>query len=211
MAVSKEQVQFGATIAGISAVVALLSSVLTLYTQASTVVEGAVNAKFKREFAPVGTVVASILPREAFAKATGETEGDWLDKRTWVLADGSMVTGTAYARLTGNKPVPNLQGMFLRGIDERNSRLPGQQEPWATGLPRNGFVGVAQSSGAHEHPNGMQFGNDAFNVGGHDVARPYYKPTGVAGAHEHPVTITGGGDSETRPTNVAVYYYIKVN
>jgi hypothetical protein len=30
-----------------------------------------------------------------------------------------------------------------------------------------------------------------------------------AGTHQHVVTINGGGDTETRPKNMAVYYYIK--
>ncbi|MBY3179324.1 hypothetical protein HFO27_32805 [Rhizobium leguminosarum] len=165
-----------------------------------------------RDFAPIGTVIASVLPPVEFAKAGGEVEGAPLDKRTWILADGRSVIGTKYAKLTGDQPIPNFQGMFLRGIDVSTSRKPGSVEGHATALPvASRFVGQTSVAGDHVHSGGAGFGNDRYEAGGDDYRAVGATQTGAAGSHHHVVEITGGGDSETRPKNVAVYYYIKIN
>ena len=96
-------------------IIAVISSLLTLYSQASAVINEAVGVRLQQDFAPVGTIVASFLNDSEFAKAVGENVGDGFDKRKWILADGSTVRDTEFARMTGNKPVPDLRGMFLRG------------------------------------------------------------------------------------------------
>ncbi|HSC95664.1 MAG TPA: hypothetical protein VLC73_11890, partial [Burkholderiales bacterium] len=121
----------------------------------SSVAEEFVAQKIQRDFAPVGTIVSSVLAPAEFATATGEKLGDTLDKRRWILADGIDVRGTKYAILTDNKPIPNLQGMFLRGMDLKSKREVGSLEKYATALPvENKFAGKTSTDGAHEHPNG---------------------------------------------------------
>jgi hypothetical protein len=113
------------------------------------------------------------------------------------LADGREVTGTAYALATGNKPVPNLQGMFLRGIDLKNKREAGDIQHFTTAKPTNDFTGTTSSVMV------QGVGPDKYNAGGSN----YFVP----GPSNASIKITGGGDTETRPDNVAVFYYIKIN
>ena len=204
----------GALVAVIAGIVGLLGSILGLYVQAANIIGPIVEKQIKVDFAPVGTVVASLLPPVEFAKATGETEGDEYLKRTWIFADGQKVPGTAFAKLTGDKPVPELRGMFLRGIDVTDSRQPGDRQPYATALPvSKRFTGMTDKAGAHWHAGGMQLSKvgDKYNVGGSNYLAAGTANTEIAGEHTHTLEITDGGDVETRPVNVAVFYYIKIN
>jgi hypothetical protein len=70
----RKKVGLAAFVAATSAVVGLLSALATLYSQ----IEPVVAAAIKRDFAPVGTVVASILEPKDFAVAVGEREGGCL-------------------------------------------------------------------------------------------------------------------------------------
>ncbi|MBB4215570.1 hypothetical protein FHT79_002739 [Rhizobium sp. BK212] len=212
MPVTSEQFRFGAVTAAISAIIAILSSVVALYSQVSIAIGGVVAAQIQRDFAPVGTVVSSVLPPPDFAKATGEQEGAALTVRKWILADGRSVNGTAFAILTNDKPVPNLKGMFLRGINPDTGRVPGSVEEYATALPmRSKFTGETNVVADHKHSGGVSFGGDQYEAGGNDYRAVGTTETGFAGAHQHTVEINGGGDAETRPKNVAVYFYVKIN
>ncbi len=211
MAITDREWKLGGAVALIAAIVGVLSSMLTLYTQASSAISGLVTSAIKREFAPVGTVVSSILPPVEFAKIIGEIEADEITKRTWVLADGRTCTGTAFAKQTSKQNVPDLRGMFLRGVSD--GRAAGDVQPYATALPKTApFTGSTSTDGAHTHSGGAGFNpSERYNVGATNYPASGPTQTGAAGAHAHSVTINGGGDQETRPENTAVYYYIKVN
>jgi hypothetical protein len=105
---------------------------------------------------------------------------------------------TKYARETHGKRIPDLRGVFVKGIDTATSnRAAGSVEGYATALPTSKkFVGSTMN-GAFASRVG-----DKYNAGGKDYI--------VLGVGPTTVDITGG-DDETRPKNVAVYYYIKIN
>ncbi|EUB95584.1 hypothetical protein PMI07_002072 [Rhizobium sp. CF080] len=213
MPVTRRDLGVGAAIAGISAVVALLTAVVTLYSQISQVIETSVIDRFRRDFAPIGTVVSSVLTPEDFASAIGESVGWQINRRTWVLADGRAVEGTKYAIDTKGKSVPDLRGIFLRGIDPSSGRVAGSIEDSATALPRSSpFSGVTDAGGEHTHPLGAARSTvDRYNAGGTNYWTISARDTGPAGSHFHNVSISAGGDPETRPKNVGIYYYIKIN
>jgi hypothetical protein len=213
MAVTSQQIKSGASLALISVIVGVLSSIVALYIQVSSVVDSYIGKKIKQDFAPVGTVVSSILSPIDFAVATGETEGDDIKNRKWILADGESVLGTEYSKTTHNKVAPDLRGMFLRGIDVAGIRHAGEIQPFATARPSSiGFTGTTSSDGMHSHSGGAGFSKtDRFDVPGGPIASSGPSDTGKAGDHTHKVEINAGGDEETRPVNVAVYFYIKIN
>jgi hypothetical protein len=182
------------------------------------------NTEFqKRELnaLPVGTVIASMLEFEKFHSLAGNT---------WKPADGRKISAKSkYAKLTGNKTLPDLRGMFLRGLNQFDpltgsrsdkykdpdgrGRKAGNPQNDATSLPKNKknpFKGMAASAGDHSH---VYF--KALLAGGRSGsegrAAPEASNTGSAGAHTHTVLITAGGDPETRPVNIAVFYYIKID
>ena len=170
---------------------------------------------------PTGTIIASMLEFEKFQKIAGNA---------WKPADGRKVSAKSkYATLTGNTTLPDLRGMFLRGLNQfdpvkgprrdkykdpdGSRRKAGKPQEDATSLPKNKknpFKGNAVSAGDHSHiyfkarREGGRTGSDAR-------ASSEAGNTGSSGNHTHTVLITAGGDSETRPVNIAVVYYIKID
>ena len=179
------------------------------------------SRKLELNALPIGTIIASMLESEQFQNITGNN---------WKPADGRKVSAkSGYAKLTGNTVLPDLRGMFLRGLNQfdpqKGARIDKYKDPDgsrrkagslqkdATGLPKNKkhpFKGIAEAAGEHSH---VYF--KALSVGGRSGsevrASAEASTTGLSGNHTHTVVITSGGDSETRPVNVAVYYYIKID
>ncbi|KAB1086502.1 hypothetical protein F4V91_08720 [Neorhizobium galegae] len=213
MAVTSKQVGIGAAVAGLSAIVALVTAIVTLYSQVSDVITSSVFDRLRKDFAPIGTVVSSVLTPEEFAKSIDENVGWQIKDRTWVLADGRAVEGTKFAIDTNGRTIPDLRGLFLRGIDTGGGRQAGSIEDFATALPRSSpFTGTTELTGAHTHAGGAALGGgDQFEAGGDDYRVLSVTTTQAAGGHSHALAITGGGDGETRPRNAAVYYFIKIN
>ncbi len=155
----------------------------------------------------VGDLRQSLLTEAQFATAAGA------DAANWVLADGRSVAGTAYATIMGSANVPDLRGAFLRmaGTNASNGAwiggpLNGYQED-STARPKVAFT--TDSQGNHHHSNGAS-GPEIKSDGAPNWHSGYDRgDTGTAGAHTH--TITGGGDTETRPKSYSVNYFIKVN
>lgn len=170
---------------------------------------------------PTGTIIASMLELETFQKIAGNA---------WKPADGRKVSAKSkYATLTGKTTLPDLRGMFLRGLNQfdpvkgprldkykdpdGSRRKAGKPQEDATSLPKNKknpFKGNAESAGDHSHiyfkarREGGRSGSDAR-------ASSEAGNTSSSGNHTHTVLITAGGDSETRPVNIAVFYYIKID
>jgi hypothetical protein len=179
------------------------------------------SRKLELNALPIGTIIASMLEFKKFQNVAGDT---------WKPADGRNVSAkSGYAKLTGNTVLPDLRGMFIRGLNQfdphkasrrdkykdpdGSGRKAGMPQNDATSLPKNKkhpFKGIAESAGEHSH---IYF--KALRVGGRsgseERASAQASTTGLAGDHTHTVLITSGGDSETRPVNVAVFYYIKID
>ena len=76
---------------------------------------------------PVDTIVTSLLDPVQFAKEAGDPPTFDLSQSKWTLADGKIVSGTTYAALSANSPIPDLRGLFLRG--KNNKRGDGHENP----------------------------------------------------------------------------------
>ncbi len=138
----------------------------------------------------LGDIVASLLTPAQFQMERGAG---------WVLCDGSSVVGTKFGtKYWAGNTLPDLRGQFLRGFN--NGRKDSYADP----------------DGDMKHPLGAQQ-DDQFRQHPHTIPAPVgggsipggIQPviTGFAGN-----TSTGftGGD-ETRPRNVAVNFYCRVN
>lgn len=159
---------------------------------------------------PVGTVIPSMLPPDVFSKSYGDS---------WALADGRTVSiSTKYYKLTNSSHIPDLRGNFIRGMnhgisaDPDANRVVGGFQNQGTRLPANQFTGTTNAGGIHTHTYSAPIPYNA-GAGNHQRAKPAgeTRTTDQAGNHAHTVTITGGGDVETRPRNISMYFYIKVN
>ena len=140
----------------------------------------------------------------------------------------TIAVGTISNATGASKPfnVPDLRGMFLRGVDGTRGDLPdeknrlsifsgsntgnnvGSYESNSTALPQNPLT--TSNPGDHWHMVATQ----AFAAakGGDFIALAAgsgttYTGSGLSGGHTHSIS---GGDNETRPRNMAVYYIIKL-
>jgi hypothetical protein len=172
--------------------------------KASAAVQQATSAQQKAEAAvdvsglPVGSIVASMLAPKDFAAAVGDPSD--FDQRTarWTLADNKgPMPGTKWAEITNNQPIPDLRGMFLRGLNV------GRDDEWAD-PEKDRTAGKRQMDElrAHQHTY-----SDTF-VGGSGPAQVMQGGTWARPTAEKETKPTTG--AETRPKNVAVYFYIRV-
>lgn len=164
---------------------------------------------------PSGTIIASLPEPTLF-----------LDGREdkWHLADASTIPSGKFLELAksgtlelaDNTRLPDLRGMFLRG--QNHGRNDGKQDPAlrqvgsyqsaATSRPTQPFIGEITESGEHKHEFDAAMHFEA-GESGHPRAKPAGRPaeTSEVGSHHmHTVEITKGGDAETRPANVSVYF-----
>jgi len=144
----------------------------------------------------VGDVVHSMLDEAQFQVLRSDN---------WVLMDGRSVVGSEYETLTGNSTIPDARGQFLRS--KNNGRVDGQENPAG-----DSALGTQQTDAmqlhAHDHNagTGSEFGSYPDGAATGPVVN-----IGILGPSEY----LGGGvprtDVETRPKNVTVNIFIKIN
>lgn len=149
----------------------------------------------------------------------------------WLVCNGATLTGDAkYARLKtvlgaswGTNQVPDLRGIFLRGVN--NGRADAFKDPAdrvVGNLQQEDFkshnhTGTTSSDGAHSHnwtyPFSSSEGGDGHvSIMGddqNDTSFGWNIATDSQGAHTHTLNIAIAGGNETRPKNAGVVYIIK--
>ena len=150
----------------------------------------------------LGTIISSVLDYEQLKK----TYNAFDDKKPiYVPCDGRTIEGSDLFVLTQKamKNAPDLRGKFLRGLnsfsDDGQIIDPTNADPDSTRK-----VGSYQGDAfkAHEHSYNAVAGI-AGSVGG---------PPGMyAGAITSGTTSSNVKDTETRPKNISVYFYLKIN
>ena len=146
----------------------------------------------------------------------------------WLKCNGATISRTIYISLfnaigitfgagdgENTFQLPDLRGEFIRGWDDGRGvdigRAFGVSQGDSTKLPNTSFT--TDNPGDHNHKTlsqGGQFGNQTKAGDGPTAIWSRgggTNFTGNGGSHTH--TITGGGDSETRPKNVALLACIK--
>lgn len=158
--------------------------------------------------AELGDVVFSYLDEANFRK---------LHSTDWVQLNGATnVEKTELCSLLASQgmscQLANFLGKFLR-VSGGSASGVGIEQPFNTAMPVKEFNITTYTAGEHAHSfdyNGG-FGDSGATVGGSHMANNNTKATTNGGAHYHTGNVTGGGDAETRPTNIALYAYIRVN
>lgn len=155
----------------------------------------------------VGDVKYSILNPTQFAAENGDC---------WVPMDGrSLATSDKLRQVTGMTSVPDAGGLFLRsqefsgGADNDPGRNSGTAIATVQQDELQSHNHTMQSAGAHNHPMGTRgFQGDGLKGadGSFDDQDAY---TQSAGAHTHAIDNTGG--AETRPVNLNLWIYIRIN
>lgn len=176
---------------------------------------------------PVGSIIQSILTLAQFQAQAGTN---------WVLMNGASIVGSRLATITGWTNLPDATGRFLRTAGgDANPVLAATQ---GQGTAKNALAGVATlgstnislangsaaSAGAHTHNYHWAYGlyqagsNNANPIvsGGNawatdsdgDHTHTVSGTTDIG--HSHTMTITST-DPETRPVNLTVNTFIRIN
>ena len=144
---------------------------------------------------PIGTVIASMLAPADFAKEVGDPISFDDKNSRWTLADGRDIGASKYKTSALSSKVPDLRGMFLRGLNV--GRSDGLQDPDSHRL-----TGSVQTDELKAHTHELGFGRHGLASG---------KGNGNLETGFPQVSTGATGDVETRPRNIAVHYYIKIN
>jgi hypothetical protein len=163
-------------------------------------------------YPPLGTIIASALSFDQLTFVLGETQlAD--NQKSYAPCDGRTIQGSRLSQFTTPTSMlnsPDLRGKFLRGL---NSIYATNEPPfgnWQTVGDPDGQGRVvtdfqADSVASHQHTY-VHFQDNGI----HDMSNDQdqrncsYGPT-------YPDNTSAYGGSETRPRNVSVYYYIKIN
>jgi hypothetical protein len=174
---------------------------------------------------PVGTIICSVLSYKSFLEANklDKMNNSNMSIALWVPCDGRQVPESKYFPYAGR--VPDLRGVFLRGIN-------------TYGDASANFGSVVDVSNAQKNPENKvanEFQGDTFQGHSHnfsgdivvanDGAHPPTHLTAsrpgelqrnksynfVKGASTDGTNGTPRVSIETRPKNVTVYYYIRIN
>ncbi|MEO5646532.1 MAG: hypothetical protein ABIQ91_03590 [Candidatus Paceibacterota bacterium] len=164
---------------------------------------------------PIGTVIASVVDFETFSAKTknfGTLRIFSPIKSKWAPCDGRNVVGSKYQIYwSGNlgSKLPDLRGLFLRGLnkfamDEKTSGVTeSSQNP---DEPSTKFSVQKDMVGAHTH---------LATINTSVVIRTKGAGSGDSGDQTAPInptiTIKENNGKETRPKNISVYYYIRIN
>lgn len=161
---------------------------------------------------PIGTIITSFLNFEQFNTATKNNEkspgGIWTsNKSKWAPCDGRPVPNSKFQALTSQVQIPDLRGMFLRGLNTFDPYQPVPQVTASKADPDNRIVGSYQADELKSHKHTFTYlkpNPNSSNGGGsnHEVSDSDRNNSGTTDA---------SGGVETRPKNIAVYYYIKIN
>jgi hypothetical protein len=171
---------------------------------------------FNKDF-PVGTIITSYLTWGEFQNVTqnnlNNPDGNiWNSKYSkWAPCDGrSVLAECAISRATGNLlSLPDLRGVFLRGynvIDANEANLGVNPVSDIQKDPDNRVRGILQTDmfKSHNHVISGPATIGAFKNGEVNfMSEPLRRQNSTA-------TENSGGD-ETRPKNIAIYYYIRIN
>jgi hypothetical protein len=147
---------------------------------------------------PIGTIVASILSYNSFLQANGLPMDNDMSKAIWIPCDGRVLNSSEYSKFG---TVPDLRGVFLRGINDYGISYPGVGNvSYLQKNPGNEKAGVLQLDDFKEH---------SHNVPGTGAGTTGWALENVGRIGSYPTSPNGG--AETRPKNITVYYYIKIN
>lgn len=172
---------------------------------------------------PLGIIISSILDYTAFCQILGEdsstiTTPAGIATLSYVPCDGRSIAGSMLATKSGGKVLlaPDLRGKFLRGLNQMCSASPSTAAFTAAtqGDTQSGRVAgdyQADMNKAHNHqasntPQSFMMGGtpNGFNV-------PTYQGNSNAVGGVPGITVNNDGGAESRPRNVSIYFYIKIN
>ncbi|MFZ8198397.1 hypothetical protein [Alteromonas portus] len=170
---------------------------------------------FAKEF-PIGSIITTVLDWDSFSQITeGKSSSTWdAGKSRWAPADGRSVSASKYTRKTGKAEAPDLRGVFLRGLNQFDPFYNFQVSDKQADVDSNRSVGSLQLDAFQGHKHFQE--NRLVKSGQDDLPNtPDQRPKQNGADNSEGKYEAGFGtpriSSETRPKNVAVYFYIRIN
>ncbi len=142
----------------------------------------------------LGSVQYSILEPNTFVQVNGDG---------WVLMDGRDIQGSALFGLTGITTLPDARGVFIRSMNEN-------RDPNSGDADGNRAIGNYQGDEFRLHNHDVSYSNNVYpnetsGMGIQSDHGPQIQWTKLN------ISIGNRGGNETRPKNVCLYLYIKIN
>ena len=160
---------------------------------------------------PIGSIVTSTLSFSEFHQQVTD-KAFTADQSIWAPCDGRKVIGSSYSTNFQKDFVPDLRGQFLRGQNsmggpsEADQATPNGKNPRDGETKKNGYVYQEDGIAAHKHVTNLYQQKDDSGRGGaaNDLT--------VGGSGYNKTSENNiGAANETRPMNMYVYYYIRIN
>lgn len=144
----------------------------------------------------VGDVKYSLLAPKEFRKVNG---------RAWILmTDEQSIAGSRLSSLIHTTKLPDARGVFIRGMNEGRDSARGDSDG-------NRPIGAYQSDDfkSHDHDTDWEVG---FSVNGNGTTQLIDGDDGSSSrGSRDPLKTKSRGGNETRPRNIALYVYVKLN
>lgn len=138
----------------------------------------------------IGDIKYSLLEQDKFREVHGS---DWE-----LLMGQDIAVDSKLALFTGIAKLPDARGVFLRGMNLGRSTNTGDSDP-------NRPLGSYQKDDLKSHDHGIM--TDRESVAKYSD----YKRTVFEVARDETIRTQKTGGPETRPRNITVYIYVKVN
>ena len=171
------------------------------------------NKTKKKSDAPLGTIVASLLVYNDFLRLNGLDYESDINKVIWVPCDGRNIgiEEETYGAYSGGK-APDLRGLFLRSVNDMGAYNATVPTPNNSNLnPENKKAGQIQPDAIKNHSHTISYQSSqkhSHTDGGSNFHA--YSQQHSNGNGNKTTNGTNGGQQETRPKNISVYYYIKI-
>lgn len=182
--------------------------ILTLVTDRGTFIsKSAAEGSFSSsKELPIGTIVSSMLDFTQFSFTTKNNEKSpgnlWTSiKSKWAPCDGRLVANSKYSILSSAIKAPDLRGVFLRGLNQFDGDEKTIPDPKLIN-PEKKLVGEYQSDTLQSHNHSYTASLSSTKIRGDGGYAPENPSAGTTGNF---------GGAETRPKNVSIFYYIKIN
>lgn len=159
----------------------------------------------------IGTIISSVLHYDDFLEVNGYQRTTDTRKVKWVPCDGRSVAGSRYARTSNGSHVPDLRGVFLRGANMYE--VPGYNpNPNNKQLnPENKRAGEFQEDAIVNHKHTMNLFKHGYAWGSANDGVSSNEDRGNNQLQKKSTDENVNGASETRPKNITVYFYLKIN
>ena len=150
----------------------------------------------------LGEIRYSILTPQQFQAMNG---------KGWVLMDGSTIKGSDLEKEFGWDTLPDARGVFLRAKDH------GRYQGKSKGNPDGDLkLGQYQGDQLASHSHGIRLKCGPINPAATCAQPPgsqynYVNGNGIYPHHSQSNTIAPTGGKETRPKNITVNVYVKIN